>query len=138
MKTKIRPSSYHFFYVKWNDIGYDRNKCISFMEEYSKIKDKSVKKIYDEIIEKTGKSKIKNLLEGDYDTCRLAEIEKYSREAAIELLVLGQYTKTTFQIISNFPLEDYKLVLKRTKELYDIFTNIKIEVETTESKIPGM
>lgn len=138
METKINQSKYNLFYIKWGNIKYDREKCIEFFNEYKSLKDLKTKKIYDEIINSIGKSYIKSFLEGDENICRNAEIEKWSREAAAELLVSGQYKKETFKIISNFPLEDYKLVLKRTKELYDTFSNIKIEEETEESKIPGM
>lgn len=138
MNFKIRTSFYELFYIKWSNIKYDREKCIEFIKEYNSIKDKDTKILYDKLINSVGKDYIHKLLEGDYETCRGAEIEKWSREATAELLTMGQYTKDTFKIISNLPIEDYTLILKRTKELYDVYTNIKIEAETKDSKIPGM
>lgn len=138
MNFKIQPSLYDLFYIKWSNIKYDREKCIEFIKEYNSIKDKNIKLIYNKIIDNIGEEYIHKLLEGDYETCRLAEIEKWSRNAVAELLTIGQYTSDTFKIISNLPVDDYILILKRTKELYDIYVNIRIESETKESKIPGM
>lgn len=138
MKFKIQASLFNLLYIKWSNIKYDRDKCIDFINEYNNIKDKNAKIVYEKIIQDIGSQHITKLLEGDYETCRLAEIEKWSRNAVAELLTIGQYTTDTFKIISNFPIDDYMLILKRTKELYDIYVNLKIESETKESKIPGM
>lgn len=138
MSFKIESSLYHLFYIKWVAIKYDRDKCIEFINEYKSLKNKNSKKIYERIIKEIGKTHIEKLLIGDYNTCRLAEIEKWAREAVAEMLTIGQYKTETFKTISSLPLEDYELILKRTKELYDIYTNIKIELETKESKIPGI
>lgn len=132
----IKESKYHFFYLKWVGVQYDREKCIEFFKQYKK--DKANSKLYKKLIKSIGESHLKRLLEGDFETCRRAVIEMLGREAARDLLLTNQYSKEIFVKMSNLPLEDYKLVLKRAKELYDTFMDIKIEEETTQSKIPGM
>lgn len=141
MKYSIKESKYDFFHIKWSTIKYDRDICIKFMTEYKSLlknNDKKLISLYEQIIEEIGKDFIQKFCEGEYETCRLAAIEKYARESAMDILLYGQYSKETFKIVSHLPLEDYKLILKRSKELVDKFSQIKLEAETIESKIPGM
>lgn len=141
MQFTIHESDYEFLYIKWVDINYNREVCIRFIKEYEavkKTKNKKLISLFERLIEHIGVDLIKKLLEGDYETCRRAYIEKISRDCSMDLLLYGQYSKDNFKIISHLPIEDYKLILKRSKELVEKFSETKIELETSESKIPGM
>lgn len=137
----IQESKYDFFHIKWVSIKYDRDLCIKFVKEYEsalKQKNKKTISLYEHIIKEVGTDLIKNLCDGDYETCRKANIEKLARECAMDILLYGQYTKESFRIVSHLPTDDYKLILKRSQELVNQFKDIKIEEETAVSKIPGM
>lgn len=141
MQFTVQESKYNFFYIKWISIKYDRESCIKFVEEYKtalKSKDKKLIQLFHELIKLVGEKHIQNLCNGDFDTCRVASIEKYARECAMDILLYGQYTKDTYKIISHLPLDDYKLILKRSQELINFFKDIKIEEETKESNVPGV
>lgn len=141
MNYSINESKYDFFNIKWVSIKYDRDLCIKFVKEYTsaiKQKNKKTIRLYEQIIKEVGNDLIKNLCNGDYQTCRKANIEKLARECAMDILLYGQYTKESFKIVSHLPIEDYKLILKRANELVNQFKDIKIESETKDSKIPGM
>ena len=50
----------------------------------------------------------------------------------------GKYSKHTFEIISNLPIVDYKLIIRRSKELINIINETIAEAEMDTSKIPGV
>ena len=146
MKTSYNPypSEYELKHIVWEGIEYDKDKLVKFIDEYNELKDskgkyrKELFVIMDNILKSHNKENIKKLLNNDYEYSRWATIEKYSRIASSEIVLDGKYSKKTFKIISNLPLLDYKLVIKRTKELVKILQEVTTETEQDTSKIPGV
>ena len=78
------------------------------------------------------------MLRNDPDYSRWAIIEKFSRMAAIDIMLKGKYSEETFSIISNLPTIDFKLIIKRTKELIKTINETITESDMDISKIPGV
>jgi len=146
MKTSYNPypSEYELKHIVWEGIEYDKDKLVKFIDEYNELKEskgkyrKELFRIMDDILKSHNKENLKKLLNNDYEYSRWATIEKYSRIASSEIVLDGKYSKKTFKIISNLPLSDYKLVIKRTKELVKILQEVTTETEQDTSKIPGV
>jgi len=146
MKTSYNPypSEYELKHIVWEGIEYDKDKLVKFIDEYNELKEskgkyrKELFLIMDDILKSHNKENLKKLLNNDYEYSRWATIEKYSRICASEIVLDGKYSKKTFKIISNLPLSDYKLVIKRTKELVKILQEVTTETEQDTSKIPGV
>ena len=146
MKTSYNPypSEYELKHIVWEGIEYDKDKLVKFIDEYNELKEskgkyrKELFRIMDDIFKSYNKENLKKLLNNDYEYSRWATIEKYSRIASSEIVLDGKYSKKTFKIISNLPLSDYKLVIKRTKELVKILQEVTTETEQDTSKIPGV
>lgn len=139
------PSEYELKYIIWEGIEYNKEKLIKFIERYDELKSSSKKKyhkkelhIMDEILKEHDTKNLEKLLNNDYEYSRWATIERYSRIASSEILLDGKYSKKTFKVISNLPLSDYKLVMRRTKELVKILQEVTTESEQDTSKIPGV
>lgn len=139
------PSEYQLTHITWEGIEYDKEKLIKFIDRYNELKSsrkneyrKEEIRIMDKILESHDKDNLNKLLNNDLEYSRWATIEKYSRIAAVEIVLDGKYSKKTFKIISNLPLSDYKLVIKRTKELVKILQEVTNETEQDTSKIPGV
>lgn len=138
------PSEYELKHIVWEGIEYDKDKLVKFIDEYNELKEskgkyrKELFRIMDDILKSYNKENLKKLLNNDYEYSRWATIEKYSRIASSEIVLDGKYSKKTFKIISNLPLADYKLVIKRTKELVKILQEVTTETEQDTSKIPGV
>lgn len=138
------PSEYELKHIVWEGIEYDKDKLVKFIDEYNELKEskgkyrKELFLIMDDILKSHNKENLKKLLNNDYEYSRWATIEKYSRIASSEIVLDGKYSKKTFKIISNLPLSDYKLVIKRTKELVKILQEVTTETEQDTSKIPGV
>ena len=65
-------------------------------------------------------------------------IEKWSRIAAVDLLLTGTYSRNTFTTISNFPVQDYQLTIKRIEELVDAGKNLTYQKDKISDNIPGL
>mgnify|MGYP003332167247 CR=1 FL=1 len=144
IRHKSNASLYEAFYIIWNGIDFDREKLVKlvkrintlyflrfipkYREEYQILKD--VYKSYDKTI-------LEGLLNNDEHIVRMAIIEKYARIGALDISIHGQYTRDTYRVISNLPLKDYKLVLKRVEELVNIARTTTHQSDSTESNIPG-
>ena len=136
MKYKNFPSKYELQYVKWNGIEFDKERLIKFNkrltilrllsfiprfnEEYVIMKD--ILNLYD--IEK-----LRGLLNNDEHISRVSFIEKWSRIAATDVLLNNVYSRTTFTTISNLPITDYKLIIKRSDEIIDSLKNLTYQKE---------
>lgn len=138
-------SEYELKNIVWVGIEYDKEKLISFFDRYQHLK--LIPKTHDsqeelEIMEKILKShnseNLQKLQQNDFEYCRWATIEKLSRIAAVEILLEGRYSKETFLTISNLPVSDFKLIMKRTKELITTINDTIIESDVDTSKISGV
>jgi hypothetical protein len=94
--------------------------------------------IMENILKSHNPENLQKLQQNDFEYCRWATIEKFSRSAAVEILLDGKYSKNTFSTVSNLPVNDFKLVMKRTKELIRIINDTITESDVDTSKIPGV
>lgn len=147
MKTtyKEQPSQYELKNIKWFDIQYNKEKLIEFVNRYEELKsafasksEKEELKMMDDILSLYDKSNLEKLLNNDLEYSRWATIEKWARITATEILLDQKYSKETFLTISNLPISDYKLVIRRSNELIRIITDVTTEAEADTSKIPGV
>jgi hypothetical protein len=147
MKTTYKeyPSEYELKHIKWVGIEYNKEKLIEFVNRYEDLKSpyasKSKKdelRIMDAILSTHTISNLEKLLNNDLEYSRWATIEKWARVASVEILLNQKYSKETFLTISNLPISDYKLVIRRCKELVRIISDVTTEAEADTSTIPGV
>jgi len=147
MNTKYKSckSLYELTNIKWVGIEYDKEKLIEFVTLYENLKspfssktEKEELKVMEDILTTHNISALEKLLNNDEEYSRWATIEKWARTASVEILLNQRYSNETFTIISNLPVSDYKLVVKRCKELVKIISDITAEAESDTSKIPGV
>ncbi len=138
-------SEYELKNVVWVGIEYDKEKLIKFIHRYEQLRlmpktNDSMEElsIMENILKLQNKESLEKLLNNDLDYSRWATIEKFSRKAAVEILLDGKYSKDTFSTISNLPIIDFKLVVKRTKELIKTINDTITESDMDTSKIPGV
>lgn len=146
MKSEYRSyqSEYELKHIKWIGIEYDKEKLISFIQHYQYLKDRHKDplcaeelKIMNSILSLHDANNLTKLANNDADYSRWATIERLARVAAVEVLLTQKYSAETFITISNLPITDYKLVIRRCKELVNTLTDITAEAEADISKIPG-
>jgi hypothetical protein len=138
-------SEYELKNIVWVGIEYDKEKLISFFDRYQQLKlipkthnSQEELEIMENILKQQNNENLQKLLNNDSDYSRWATVEKFSRRAAVEILLEGRYSKETFSIISNLPVVDFKLVMKRTKELIKNINETITESEMDTSKISGV
>lgn len=139
------PSKYELEYIKWNGINFDRENLIkfikrlrltfflSFIPQYKK-----EHKILKDILNTYDNFRIQGLLNNDENIVRLCFIEKWARIAATDILLTNVYSRDTFTTISNLPIRDYQLLLKRTEELIISGRNLAIQSNNVSNDIPGL
>ena len=83
-------------------------------------------------------SQLHSLLMNDETTVRFALIEKYARIGAMEMLIDGKYTIDTLNTITQFPLADYQLIVKRIQELVALISDITTQASSMASGVAGL
>jgi hypothetical protein len=138
-------SEYELKHIVWVGIEYDKEKLISFFDRYQQLKlipkthdSQEELEIMENILKSHNSENLQKLQQNDFEYCRWATIEKLSRLAAVEILLEGRYSKETFTTVSNLPVNDFKLVMNRTKELIRNINEAANEAEMDMSKIPGV
>jgi len=142
---KKYPSKYELQYVKWNGINFDRERLIKFVKRlnltyllsfipYYRREHQILKKI----INSYDKIRIQGLLNNDEDIVRRCFIEKWARIAAVDILLTNVYSRPTFTTISNLPIKDYQLLMKRVEELVENGKNITYQTINISDNIPGL
>lgn len=84
------------------------------------------------------KQRLDNLLSNDENTIRLCFIEKWARIAAMDVLIHKSFGRQTYEVISNLPLSDYKLLLKRVEELVEIAQKVANQSNKISDNTPGL
>ena len=145
LSYKESASEYELKNIVWNGIEYDKKKLIRFIQKYEYLKTlndtdevKEEIQIMDDILQSHNSDNLQKLLQNDLEYSRWATIEKLARKVAIEILLDNKYHNRTFEIISNLPIVDYKLIIRRSKELIKIINETTTEAEMDTSKIPGV
>ena len=138
------PSKYELEYVKWNGINFDREILVKFIKRlrltyfFSFIPCyRKEHKILKNILSTYDDVRIKGLLNNDENIVRLCFIEKWARIAATDILLTNVYSRETFTTISNLPIRDYQLLLKRTEELIVLGQKITYQKDNITDNIPG-
>jgi hypothetical protein len=100
----------------------------SFREEHKILKD--ILNTYDKI-------RIDGLLNNDETISRICFIEKWARIASVDILLTNTYSRLTYSTISNLPITDYQLVMKRIEELIECGKNVTYQKDKITDNIPG-
>ena len=147
MKLEYKPyqSEYEMKYVTWVGLDYNRDKLIKFVNYYNDVSVKSETDIHkkeelillNNILFEYDIDKLEKLLHNDETVSRMALIEKWARTAALEKLLNKTYSKDTYEVISNLPLSDYQLTIKRINELINIVNSTTYQTEDYPKNLPS-
>ena len=142
---KNYPSKYELQYVKWNGINFDRERLIKFMKRLRLTYFLSFipyyrreRQMLTEILDSYDKDRIEGLLNGNEDVLKRCLIEKWARIAAVDILLTNTYSRLTFTTISNLPIKDYQLLMKRVEEMVTAGRNITFQSDNVTDNIPGL
>ena len=141
---KKYPSKYELQYVKWNGIDFDSERLIRFIKRlkltyflsfipYFRREHQMLK----EILDTYDKDRIQGLLSGDQDILKRCLIEKWARIAATDILLTNVYSRSTFTTISNLPIKDYQLLMKRVEEMVEAGRNLTYQSTIITDNTPG-
>ena len=141
---KKYPSKYELQYVKWNGIDFDSERLIRFIKRlkltyflsfipYFRREHQMLK----EILDTYDKDRIQGLLSGDQDILKRCLIEKLARIAATDILLTNVYSRSTFTTISNLPIKDYQLLMKRVEEMVEAGRNLTYQSTIITDNTPG-
>jgi hypothetical protein len=141
---KKYPSKYELQYVKWNGINFDRERLIKFIKRLKLTYFLSFIPYYGreyrmltEILDTYDKDRIEGLLNGDENVLRMCLIEKWARIAAVDILLTNTYSRLTYTTISNLPIKDYQLLMKRVEEMVDAGRNLTYQSNIITDNTPG-
>ena len=146
MKINKSTSPYELEHVIWKDIEFDKEKLIKFLNRlkwlnflcFFSSRWNSEYITLNKIFLKHDFKKLKGLLNNDLEITRMAFIEKYAKRGAIDILTTGFFDRKTYEIISNLPISDFKLVIKRTQELIEIGRNVTSQETKISDNLPGL
>jgi hypothetical protein len=141
---KKYPSKYELQYVKWNGIDFDRERLIKFIKRLKLMYFLSFIPYYrrehqmlTEILNIYDKDRIEGLLNADENILRMCLIEKWARIAAVDILLTNTYSRLTYTTISNLPIKDYQLLMKRVEEMVDAGRNLTYQSNIITDNTPG-
>jgi hypothetical protein len=141
---KNYPSKYELQYVKWNGINFDRERLVKFMNRLKLTYFLSFipyyrreHQILTEILNTYDKVRIDGLLNGNEDVLRRCFIEKWARIASTDILLTNVYSRSTFTTISNLPIKDYQLLMKRVEEMVEAGRNLTYQSIIITDNTPG-
>lgn len=141
---KKYPSKYELQYVKWNGINFDRERLIKFIKRLKLTYFLSFIPYYrrehrmlTEILNTYDKDRIEGLLNGDENILRMCLIEKWARIAAVDILLTNTYSRLTYTTISNLPIKDYQLLMKRVEEMVEAGRNLTYQSNIITDNTPG-
>ena len=93
--------------------------------------------ILTEILNTYDKVRIEGLLNGDEDIMKRCFIEKWARIASTDILLTNVYSRPTFTTISNLPIKDYQLLMKRVEEMVTAGRELTYQSNVITDNIPG-
>lgn len=137
------PSEYEERYVRWVSIGYDKqtlNELLYELQYHKNAETPDEKRIafLESILADYDLTQLHKLVTNDNHASRFALIEKYARIGAMEMLIDGKYTIETLNVITQFPLADYQLTVKRIQELVNVITDITTQAASAASGVAGL
>lgn len=141
---KKHPSKYELQYVKWNGINFDRERLIKFIKRLKLTgllsfipTYREENQILNEILNSYDQVRINGLLNNDENISRMCLIEKWARIGAVDILLTNTYSRLTYTTISNLPIKDYQLLMKRMEELINSGRNLTYQSDNSSNNIPG-
>ena len=144
LRYKNYPSKYELQYVKWNGIDFDRERLIKFVKRLKLTYLLSFIPYYrrehqmlTEILNIYDKDRIEGLLSGNQDILKRCLIEKWARIASTDILLTNFYSRSTFTTISNLPIKDYQLLMKRVEEMVTAGRNLTYQTNIITDNTPG-
>lgn len=136
---------YELQYIKWYGISFDRDKLIKFIRRIKLTKFLSFipsyrleHKILNEILQSQDQIRINGLLNNDEDISRMCLIEKWARIASVDILLNGIYSRSTYTTITNLPIKDYQLLMKRVEEIVEVGKNMTYQTNNITDNTPGL
>lgn len=136
------PSEYEERYVRWVSIGYDKTRLSELLYELKYLKEQNTWPeriaLLEDILSHHDPEHLLNLLNNDMQTHRFAIIEKWARLAAMEILIYDKYSIETLNTVTQFPLADYQLFVKRVYELTELIRGITTQATTLASGVAGV
>jgi hypothetical protein len=136
---------YELQYIKWYGISFDRDKLIKFIGRIRLTKFLSFipsyrleHKILNEILQSQDQTRINGLLNNDEDISRMCLIEKWARIASVDILLNGIYSRSTYTTITNLPIKDYQLLMKRVEEIVEVGKNMTYQTNNITDNTPGL
>lgn len=140
--VNTNPSEYEEKYVRWVSIGYDKKVLAELLYELQYLKEKEEWperiKFLEGILAQYNPQHLLNLLNGETQTTRFALIEKWSRQGAMEILIFDKYSIETLNTVTQFPLADYQLFVKRVQEIVTMIREITTQAATLASGVAGL
>jgi hypothetical protein len=137
------PSEYEERYFRWVSLAYDKKKLLELLYELKFQKEQEEPDAYrikflESLLLEQNLDHLFLLLVNDEKTSRFALIEKWARVGAMEILINGKYSIETLNIITQFPLGDYQLTVKRIQELVNIIQDITTQASSMASGVAGV
>lgn len=136
------PSEYEERYVRWVSIGYDKQKLSELLYELKYLKEENTWperiSFLEDVLAQHDAEHLLNLLNNDPQTIRFAMIEKWSRRAAMEILIYDKYSIETLNTVTQFPLADYQLFVKRVLEITLLIQDITTQSSSLAAGVAGV
>lgn len=128
-------------YSIWVDVHYNRETVNKFFERITLLQqiepDSEELKNLNRILQDHNEEYLKKFYIGDEETSRLAMIERWARDGAIDILSESKYSKETLRNLLNLSVNDYKLVMKRVEEIIASARSISIQDDNIGNVIPS-
>ena len=136
------PSEYEERYVRWVSIGYDKKKLAELLYELKYLKEENTwpERIafLEDVLAQHDAEHLLNLLNNDPQTTRFAMIEKWARQAAMEILIFDKYSIDTLNTVTQFPLADYQLFVKRVLEITTLIQDMTTQSSSLAAGVAGV
>jgi hypothetical protein len=137
------PSEYEETYTRWVSVSYDKKKLLELLYDLRFQKSQEEQdvrriKFLENILEENNLEHLYLLLTNDEKTSRFALIEKWARIGAMEILIDGKYSIETLNTITQLPLADYQLTVKRIQELVNTIQDITTQSASMASGVAGV
>jgi hypothetical protein len=136
------PSEYEERYVRWVSIGYDKKTLTELLYELKYLKEKNEwpERIVflESILAEHDPEHLINLLNNEPQTARFSMIEKWARQAAMEILIFDKYSIETLNTVTQFPLADYQLFVKRVVEITNMIRDITTQSTSLAQGVAGL
>ena len=140
--VNTNPSEYEERYSRWVSIGYDKKVLSELLYELQYLKEKGEWperiKFLESVLAQHDPQHLLNLLNNDPQTARFALIEKWARQGAMEILIFDKYSIETLNTVTQFPLADYQLYVKRVQEITTMIREITSQAATLASGVAGL